>query len=49
MWNVGNHSYSWSLATRGTNGIFLYFGTQHLNPNHTYNRGYGLLLRCLSE
>ncbi|WP_300681799.1 hypothetical protein [uncultured Rikenella sp.] len=46
---VGNSGYSWSSAVSGTNGVFLYFDTQGLNPGSVNYRGYGLQLRCLSE
>ncbi|WP_294600459.1 hypothetical protein [uncultured Rikenella sp.] len=47
--DVGYSGYSWSSAVSGTNGVFLDFSTQHLNPGYVRNRGYGLQLRCLSE
>ncbi|WP_294599130.1 hypothetical protein [uncultured Rikenella sp.] len=47
--DVGYSGYSWSSAISGTNGVFLDFSTQHLNPGYVRNRGYGLQLRCLSE
>ncbi|WP_294601230.1 hypothetical protein [uncultured Rikenella sp.] len=47
--NVGNYGYSWSSAVSGSNGVFLHFSTQGLNPSHVSHRGYGLQLRCLSE
>ncbi|WP_294596555.1 hypothetical protein [uncultured Rikenella sp.] len=47
--NIGNNGYSWSSAVSGTNGVFLGFYTQSLNPSSVDYRGYGLQLRCLSE
>ncbi|WP_294600769.1 hypothetical protein [uncultured Rikenella sp.] len=46
--NIGNNGYSWSSAVSGTNGVFLNFNTQNLNPSNVNNRGHGLQLRCLS-
>ncbi|WP_294599947.1 hypothetical protein [uncultured Rikenella sp.] len=46
---VGRHGYSWSSAVSGTNGVFLDFNTQYLNPSYVDYRGHGFPLRCLSE
>ncbi|WP_294600079.1 hypothetical protein [uncultured Rikenella sp.] len=47
--NVGRYGYSWSTAVSGTNGMFLDFTAQSLNPSGAVNRGHGFQLRCLSE
>ena len=47
--SVGSNGYSWASAVSSTSDVFLYFGTQSLNPSSVDNRGHGLQLRCLSE
>ncbi|WP_294598091.1 hypothetical protein, partial [uncultured Rikenella sp.] len=49
LMDVGYGGYSWSSAVSGTNGVFLSFNAQYLNPSNVSNRGRGLQLRCLSE
>ncbi|WP_299457025.1 hypothetical protein [uncultured Rikenella sp.] len=47
--DVCRNGYSWSSAISGINSVFVYFGTQGLNPSGADSRGHGLQLRCLSE
>ncbi|WP_294600910.1 hypothetical protein [uncultured Rikenella sp.] len=47
--HVGNTGYCLPFTHSGTDVVFLSFGTQHLNPQGTNNRGRGFQLRCLSE
>ena len=47
--SIGKSGYSWIATTNDIGGMYLDFGTQHLNPNGTPPRSYGHQLRCLSE
>ncbi|WP_298081045.1 hypothetical protein [uncultured Rikenella sp.] len=46
---VGHSGFSYSSSVSGSNGVYLSFYTQHLNPSHADSRAYALQLRCLSE
>ncbi|WP_297627291.1 hypothetical protein [uncultured Rikenella sp.] len=47
--NVGYEGTVWSVSTNGTNGIYLRFVMEAVQPSHWYYRTYGRQLRCLSE
>ena len=46
---ISNYGYSWSSTISLTDGMFLYFDMQHLDPCYTTSRAFGFQLRCLSE
>ncbi|MDE5944260.1 MAG: hypothetical protein K2G93_01585 [Rikenella sp.] len=47
MYNVGRNGYSWSSTVTGSNGYFLDFNYDWINPNNNNHRANGLQLRCL--
>ncbi len=46
---VGGLGYSWSSTVNSTNGVYLRFVMNAVQPNYASYRAYGFPLRCLSE
>lgn len=45
--NVGNEGSVWSASASGTNGVYLRFVTNAVQPSNANNRANGFPVRCL--
>ncbi|WP_294601131.1 hypothetical protein [uncultured Rikenella sp.] len=49
QFSVGDEGTVWSASANGTNGVYLRFVKDAVQPSNPYDRAGGFQLRCLSE